>query len=226
MAEMEYWHAGLHCCNERWERAYERFETGEQEQRKFRKRFERLGLDRLQRDAVVVDLFCGRGNGLRVLKDLGFTNLTGVDLSPHLLGQAPDGIRKIVADCTDLTFEADSVDVFIVQGGLHHLPELGTSLPACLSGISRALVKEGSFYVVEPWETPFLKAVHWITRQGLARRCVSSFDAFATMVEEEWDTYRQWLDQPEQIRSVFADHFELERWKLAGGKLEAIVRKR
>ena len=65
-----------------WEAAYLRFETPEQEIRKFVKRLRALGVSKWPRDNEIVELFCGRGNGLRALQSLGFTRVEGVDLSP------------------------------------------------------------------------------------------------------------------------------------------------
>jgi hypothetical protein len=70
-----------------WEAAYLRFETPEQEVRKFRNRLPRLGSSRWPRDAKVVELFCGRGSGLLALRTLGFEDIEGIDL----FGAQPDG---------------------------------------------------------------------------------------------------------------------------------------
>lgn len=222
---LEYWHPGLSCCNERWEAAYNRFETPEEERLKFGKRFKELNLPALPRYASIVDIFCGRGNGLIVLREMGFRDLTGVDLSPELIAQCPPTVRRIVADCTDLKFPPGSVDAFIVQGGLHHLPLLPEDLVKCLEGVSRALKPGGRFYVVEPWNTPFLRFVHWITRKPLVRRWNPRFDAFATMVEEEWETYQQWLTNGPLIKAAFAKVFPVLECRFAWGKCRIIARK-
>src|SRR5438132_7278717 len=47
-----------------WEAAYLRFETPEQEIQKFIARLNRLGAPQWPRDSEIVELFCGRGNGL------------------------------------------------------------------------------------------------------------------------------------------------------------------
>src|SRR5215471_20969153 len=70
-----------------WEAAYLRFETPEEEIRKFIGRLNRLGARQWPREAEIVELFCGRGNGLVALQRLGFTRLEGVDLSPRLIAQ-------------------------------------------------------------------------------------------------------------------------------------------
>jgi hypothetical protein len=50
-----------------WEAAYLRFETPEQEISKFSKRLIKMGALDWSKDAKIVELFCGRGNGLHAL---------------------------------------------------------------------------------------------------------------------------------------------------------------
>src|SRR6266513_1650687 len=50
------------------EAAYLRFESPEEEIRKFIRRLTRLGASQWPRDAEIVELFCGRGNGLLSLQ--------------------------------------------------------------------------------------------------------------------------------------------------------------
>src|SRR5579863_8906443 len=87
-----------------WEAAYLRFETPEQEIRKFVKRLRALGVCKWPPDAQIVELFCGRGNGLRALQSLGFTRVEGVDLSPSLVAQYQGSARCYVGDCRQLPF--------------------------------------------------------------------------------------------------------------------------
>jgi len=83
----------------RWEEAYVRFETPEQEIAKFISRLKKLGQADWKRDAQIVDIFCGRGNGLKALELLGFTNLEGVDISPELVARYDGPAKMHVADC-------------------------------------------------------------------------------------------------------------------------------
>src|ERR1700681_3167479 len=84
---------------DRWEAAYLRFETPEQEIQKFIKRLRKLGAREWQRDSEIVELFCGRGNGLHALERLGFSRLEGVDLSPRLLAKYRGNAKCYEADC-------------------------------------------------------------------------------------------------------------------------------
>ena len=102
-----------------WEAAYLRFETPEQEIQKFMKRLRKLGADEWPRDSEIVELFCGRGNGLHALERLGFRRLEGADLSPRLLAQYPEEMTVILQhQFWDLTVSEDRFEVGLSFGGI------------------------------------------------------------------------------------------------------------
>lgn len=191
-----------------WEEAYLRFETPEQEIRKFIARLESIGQRDWRRDAQIVEIFCGRGNGLKALERLGFSNLEGADLSSRLVGEYKGIGKTHVADCRQLPFPDNSRDVVIVQGGLHHLLKLPEDLDQTLAEVRRVLrLETGTFVAVEPWLTPFLQIVHFISEKKLMRRFSGKINAFATMVENEIETYEQWLNRPQEVLDLFEKHF-------------------
>lgn len=211
---------GVECCDPIWEEAYRRFETPEEEIAKFTARLQRLGAGALDRQSRILELFCGRGGGLHAWKRLGFSNVEGLDLSESLLQQYKGDEPLHLADCRQLPFEDASFDLAVVQGGLHHLPELDGDLAACLSETCRVLRPGGEFWMVEPWMTPFLKWAHQITNLSLVRRLYPKGDALATMTEQEAKTYYQWLSCPEKLLATFNDHFRSRYQRIAWGKLE------
>ncbi len=204
--------------NDPWELAYARFETPEQEIRKFVARLRELGAEQWPKDSAIVELFCGRGNGLHALQQLGFSQVEGVDLSPRLLAQYHGTARTTVADCRELPFAEGTKDVVIVQGGLHHLPTLPNDLDCTFAEIRRVLKRDGRVIFVEPWLTLFLRLVHAICENPLARKCSAKLDALATMIEYERRTYEQWLTQPSLVLSVAEKHFAATQQSLAWGK--------
>lgn len=215
---LTYWTEGESSCNTRWEEAYNQFETPEEERKKFRQRLGWLEIDAIPRDAEIVEIFCGSGNGLRVLLELGFTHLTGVDLSPALLRQAPPEAERIVGNCLEMQFSDAGKDLFIVQGGLHHLPRIPEDLDLCFQGIHRALKPGGRLMIVEPWETPFLRLVHAVSRSNLVGKAFPKLRYFHTMVEEEQETYFNWLSKPESIIASLKKRFQVLRTKYSYGK--------
>ena len=201
-----------------WEAAYLRFETPEEEIQKFMARLNRLGAAQWPRDAEIVELFCGRGNGLIALQRLGFTRTEGVDLSPRLIAQFKGFAKCTVADCRQLPFPDRSKDVLIVQGGLHHLPTLPDDLDQTFSEMQRVLRKTGRVMFVEPWRTPFLTFVHFVSELTPVRKMSNKMDAFATMTELEIRTYSQWIGQPELIKKIARAHFVPVHETFAWGK--------
>ena len=208
----------------RWEEAYVRFETPEEEIQKFIGRLNKLGQAVWDRDAAVVDIFCGRGNGLKALESLGFTNLAGVDISAELLARYEGPAKMYEADCRKLPFESGTKDIVIVQGGLHHLPDLPDDLKLTLSEVHRVLKPGGKFVMVEPWRTPFLRAVHFISEIVLVRTVSSKFDAFATMTHYEARTYFNWLSREAEILELLHNSFDIVKCSRKWGKLNVIAK--
>lgn len=190
-----------------WEAAYLRFETPEQEIQKFLKRLRKLGAGQWPGGAKIVELFCGRGNGLHALERLGFTHLEGIDLSPRLLAQYRGTAKCYVGDCRQLPFADTSKDILIVQGGLHHLPDLPLDLENTLAEMQRVLRKDGRLMIVEPWSTPFLTFAHIVSENRVMRRLSNKLDALAVMTHYERRTYEQWLGKSETILAVARKHF-------------------
>ncbi len=201
-----------------WEAAYLRFETPEEEIHKFMSRLQRLGQADWPRSANIVELFCGRGNGLHALTRLGFLDLEGVDLSPRLISHYDGPAQCYVADCRHLPFANASKDVVIVQGGLHHLPDLPHDLEQTFAEIQRVLKASGRVVFVEPWLTPFLKMVHWVSENSLFRSLSNKLDAFATMTEYERVTYERWLSEPKTITNLADARFHTVHEQFAWGK--------
>lgn len=209
---------------ERWEAAYVDFETPEEERKKFLSRLEKLGVAKWDRDFEIVEIFCGRGNGLRALESLGFVRLEGVDLSPELAARYDGPAKMYVADCRVLPFEDGSRDIVIVQGGLHHLSVLPADLERVLSEVRRVLRPDGRFVMVEPWLTPFLAAVHTATKVGLIKLLSGKMDALATMIHYEAPTYFSWLESGSLILEMLDRKFDASHISRRFGKINFVGR--
>jgi ubiquinone/menaquinone biosynthesis C-methylase UbiE len=132
--------------------------------------------------------------------------------------------RCIGADCRALPIRAASQDVAIVQGGLHHLPDVATDLPCVIEEVQRVLKPGGRFVVVEPWLTPFLRAVHAICARP-ARQMWGRLDALATMIDHEGEVYRRWLANPDFALTALTRAFAPERSQRQWGKLPFVGRR-
>jgi len=209
-----------------WEAAYLRFETPQEEIQKFIRRLRRLGASAWRNDMRIVELFCGRGNGLRAWELLGFTKLEGVDISAALVAKYEGPAKCYVADCRQLPFADASKDAAVVQGGLHHLPLLPEDLDQTFAEIRRVLTGDGRVLFVEPWRTPFLTFVHFVAEKRIVRRLSPKLDALSTMTHYERRTYEQWLGQPELISGLARKYFEPLPESFAWGKWNFVGRPR
>jgi len=206
-----------------WEEAYRDFESPAQEVDKFDRRLRTLGVDRLDRASRVLEICCGHGNALTAWHRLGFMRAVGLDLSYPLLrlyaGRAP----CVGADIRALPFPDASQDIIAVHGGLHHLPSL-SDLDATLLEMRRVVRPNGRIVIVEPWSTPFLTAVHALSRQRLIRRLSKKVDSFERMYELERSTYDAWLGQPAAILEIIRHHLEPIVLRRSRGKLMVLAR--
>lgn len=185
----------------RWEEAYQAFETPAQELRKFVDRLRSIGADGWDRDSRVLEVFSGRGTGLQAWHALGFRRVVGVDYSAALVFSSAAPGLGVIGDARRLPFASDSVDIAIVQNGLHHL-EPADDVGLALSEMRRVLTPQGRMVIIEPWLTPFLRFVHAAAGQALARRLSRRLRAFQALREAECKTYDRWLATP-------AAHLEL-----------------
>jgi ubiquinone/menaquinone biosynthesis C-methylase UbiE len=217
--------AGQVSCDEAREAAYERFETADEAVARIRTRLRWFDVHEWPRDLSIVELFCGRGNALVAWKQLGFTQLEGVDHSESLLAEYRGPAKCYVADCRELPFEDASRDVLCVHGGLHQLPELLVDLQRAISECHRVLKPGGRLIVVEPWNTLFLKFVHWAAANPLARRTSPRLDAFQQLYLHDQATYDRWRNNPDVVLEVLCGQFYTERCSERWGKLYFMGRK-
>jgi SAM-dependent methyltransferase len=207
-----------------WEAANQSYESPDEEMKKFTRRLRRAGITSWGADRRVLEVFSGRGGGVRALRALGFHQVTAVDLSPSLLvaGERP----AILADSRALPCGSGTHDLVVIQGGLHHLHRLPEDLELTLEECWRVLGEDGRIVIVEPWMTPFLRFVHLLCDLPLVRRVSPRVEALASMIEHERPTYEQWLASRALIKRSLLRWFEPERWHVAFGKLLFVGRRR
>lgn len=205
----------------RWERAYQAFETPEQELRKFSARLRSIGAHQWDRQLRVLEVCSGRGTGLRAWHALGFRNVLGVDYSHALISAHRGPGLCVLGDARSLPLPSASRDIAVVQGGLHHLLTKA-DVELALAEMRRVVVPGGRIVIIEPWLTPFLEIVHFLSERRVVRRLSRKFDAFEVMREEERQTYEQWLNAPDEyfgsIERHISPHVVRRRW----GKLVVV----
>jgi ubiquinone/menaquinone biosynthesis C-methylase UbiE len=102
------------------------------------------------RDRPVLDLCCGTGAQLKLLARAGHTNLTGVDLDPHMLAVARrggHGFTLLERDATATGLPAGSFDAVILSLAIHEKPP--ATRAALLAEAHRLLSPGGVLLVVD-----------------------------------------------------------------------------
>jgi ubiquinone/menaquinone biosynthesis C-methylase UbiE len=110
-----------------------------------------------------LDVCCGTGAGMRVLRSLCQGRITGVDFSTGMLAQArsahPDA-TWVRADARAMPF-AEGFDLAVSFGALGHF--LPTERPALFEGVHRALRPGGLFAMPIGAPPPLTSVSHWVT---------------------------------------------------------------
>jgi len=97
----------------------------------------------------IVDLCCGTGNQLKLLKKKGFDKLYGVDLSEDMLAVAAKGskVNCKLEDASATGFTAGEFDVVIISFALHEKPfEIASAI---VREAQRIVKSEGKIMVVD-----------------------------------------------------------------------------
>ena len=112
-------------------------------------RHEVLRIVRRLRPQRVLDVCCGTGNQLRLLKRHG-VNAVGIDLSPAMVNVSRKGNHApkcFLADATAMTFDAETFDLVMVSFALH---EAGWhNAKRILEEIYRVLTASGTLLLVD-----------------------------------------------------------------------------
>ncbi len=111
-----------------------------------KRRLENFGIKKTNR---ILDLGCGDGLDIKILRSMDITNIVGVDISKELLSSAKKanpGIKFYLASAERLPFKNQEFDVVLADSVFHHL----YNHPRALEEIRRILVRRGKLLFVDP----------------------------------------------------------------------------
>ena len=172
------------------------------------------GLAALPRNARILDCGCAVGHLLQLLRREGFTQLHGFDASLEMVEQARRlGVATIQhCDATQLSshFEPHSMDVIIISGLLHHIPD-ETEWDRLFAACATILEDHGILAIREPFPNlsfRMLDAAHHIPflHRGFIRPHLLSFET-----EKELLAYFIPRWQKHRTRYLQQHSFSIER---------------
>jgi SAM-dependent methyltransferase len=180
--------------SERWRESYSRVRKDllSDPQATNRQRLSLLGMDSLPRNTRILDVGAGDGNLFTTLRDVGFTEIWGLEYQPELAVLHPDRNRVVIASATGIPFATGSMPAVIVMDVLHHLTQ--EQLVDAFREIRRVLRTGGALFVCEPANTLFRRILTILLLSPLGRVSRFSRDKRA-MVEQERDTLEPWLEE-------------------------------
>lgn len=120
-----------------------------------------LDAHRVSRDARILDIGCSGGPMLAALRDHGFTEISGIDVSEEAVGRCrARGLDAQVMDAGALEFPAATFDVLIASDVLEHLADDRAGLETW----RRTLKPSGLLLVFVPAH-PYLWSEHDVVNQ-------------------------------------------------------------
>lgn len=150
----------------------------------------------------IIDLCCGTGHQLKLLKKHGYTNVSGVDLSSDMLAIAAKGRYSPACyerDAADTHFNDSTFDLAMVSLALHE--KTREKALSVIDEAYRILKPEGSLLVSD------------FTADGSARKYASAVIRFIESMAggEHYANFKEYMK-----RGGFDDLFDSGRFKKAG----------
>lgn len=184
-----------------WQQAYRDPQLIARRQKKHRVKFNRLGLLKFPRNAKLLDMCCGTGEGLRCLHQEGFTNLSGIDVTADPELQKESWLDLRAGDSRALPFADGTFDVVLCMHALHHLGGVA-GIRAALVEATRVLKPGGRLALIDHFDSPQLRLAFWACRQSWLAWPTSGLRSFRRQLIEEWSYLIPYLAAWPQVRAL------------------------
>lgn len=131
-------------------------------------RKKRLSQFSIEKNDKLLDLGCGDGLNISVLKSMGIKNVVGLDMSKNLIKIAkrnnPD-IKFFVGLMENLPFENETFSVILVDSVFHHIMDY----PNNIKEIRRVLKHGGLLCFIEPHQSVLRRLLDFVSTQKFVK---------------------------------------------------------
>lgn len=184
-----------------WKDAY--FDDAQRDRRlrKMPDKMARLGLDRADRNAKILDLCSGSGETLTTLYGMGFRDLSGIDLAtpPELI--ADRRFHALQGDALNTQLPSNHFDWVLNIHAMHHFAS-AENVDHFLAESYRVLKPGGRLGIVDFANTPQIRLAFWFFRQNVGL-VTPYLKYFGKLVQEEWPAFlKDYMPQWLQIRKL------------------------
>ncbi len=148
-------------------------------------------------DDKILDLGCGDGVNIQVLRSMGMKKLVGVDISSDLLKDARKRnphIKFYLASAEKLPFQTNTFDAVLVDSVFHHLLRYDKALKE----IRRVLKLNGSLCFIEPHRSFLRSVMDFISLLPIAQ-FLPILKERSVSYKGEIDLMRHWLATEEEF---------------------------
>jgi len=148
-----------------------------------------VSLRDIPKDASFLEVGCNTGNQLLLLRQMGYSNLSGVELQPYALEIARrrlPGVSLKLGSALALPHENSSFDVVFTSGVLIHISP--SDLPRALDEIhrcSREYIWGVEYYAPEPTELNYRSRSGLLWKMDYARRYLDRFPDLELVGEQK-----------------------------------------
>lgn len=159
-----------------------------------------LGMDEAPRSARILDLCCGSGEALVTLHNMGFRELTGMDIeiTAELAGDSRFVTR--VGDARSTKLPSESFDCVLNIHAMHHL-ETVENVRLFLDECCRLLRPGGRLAIVDFPDSPQIRLAFWFFRRNFGL-CTPYLKMFGRLIQEEWHFLKEYLPQWGRVRDL------------------------
>ena len=178
-----------------WNKTWTRYQEFNQE--KLIRIYDCLSIENIQRDANILDIGCGTGDFIKILKKRGFKSVHGIEPQSDLVKNS--GLDCIVqGSCLSAPTIESTYDIVILLGVLHHLKSI-EEVTNALINIKKLLKPGGRFYSVEPRKT-FIRSFLTQLMFALPMRVLPErVKLDRVLVKEELIELNNWLNYEKDV---------------------------